>query len=79
VSMLAGLVMLRKLNWSVEQKLIVGALILFIGAFCGASTIAAPINNFRYMMPIFYAQLTIPVLILASIISSFMKKEQPGN
>jgi hypothetical protein len=71
--------MLRKLNWSIEQKLIIAGMILFIGAFCGASTIAAPINNFRYMMPIFYVQLTIPVLILASIISSFMKKEEAGN
>lgn len=79
VSVLAGLVMLRKLSWSAEQKLIVAGLILFIVAFCGASTIAAPINNFRYMMPIFYAQVAIPLLIISAIITSFIKKGETGS
>jgi hypothetical protein len=73
ISSIAGLVMLKKLNWSLEQKLIVAALGLFIGAFCGASTIAAPINNFRYMMPILYAQLGVPVLIISALIVSMKK------
>jgi hypothetical protein len=73
LSAIAGLLMIKKLNWSIEQKLVVGALVLFIGAFCGASTIAAPINNFRYMMPIFYAQLTVPVLVISSLIISMRK------
>jgi hypothetical protein len=75
LSSIAGLVMIKKLNWTTEQKLIVGALVLFIGAFSAASTIAAPINNFRYMMPIFYAQLSIPVLIISSIAASMKKAE----
>jgi hypothetical protein len=51
----------------------VGVFVLFIGAFCGASTIAAPINNFRYMMPILYAQLVVPVLIISGIIAGMKK------
>ncbi|MCW3124872.1 MAG: hypothetical protein JWO03_530 [Bacteroidetes bacterium] len=76
ISFIAGLIMLRKLNWTKEQKLVVAALVLFIGAFCGASTIAAPINNFRYMMPVLYAQLTIPVLIISGIIAGLKKKTE---
>ena len=75
LSSLAGLIMIKKLNWSLEQKLIVTALVLFIGAFCGASTIAAPINNFRYMMPILYAQLVVPVLLISGIVAG-LKKEK---
>ena len=70
-SIIASGVMWRKLNWSIEQKLIVTMLVLFIGAFCGASTIAAPINNFRYMMPIFYAQLLVPVLVISGLSKPF--------
>lgn len=73
VSSLAGLFMLKKLNWSIEQKIIVAMLVLFVGAFSAASTIAAPINNFRYMMPVLYAQLFVPVLIISSIAKSLKK------
>ena len=65
---IAGLVMLRKIDWTLPQKLNLAMLIVFIGAFCGASAIAAPINNFRYMMPIIYCQLAIPVLIVGGIV-----------
>ena len=75
ISSIAGIVMLKKLNWTLEQKLIVAAMVLFIGAFCGASTIAAPINNFRYMMPIFYAQLIVPVLVISGVVVSMKKGE----
>jgi hypothetical protein len=70
LSVIAGLVMFKKINWTLDQKLAVGMLVLFIGAFCGASVIAAPINNFRYMMPILYAQLLVPVLIISAIVKS---------
>ena len=69
LSSIAGLVMFKKLNWTIEQKLIVAALVLFVGAFSGASTIAAPINNFRYMMPIIYAQLSVSVLIITGVMT----------
>ena len=72
LSSLAGLVMFKKLNWSTDQKLIVTMFVLFIGAFCAASTIAAPINNFRYMMPVLYGQLLVPVLVISALI----KKQQ---
>jgi hypothetical protein len=65
--------MMKKLNWTQEQKLIVAAFVLFIGAFCGASTIAAPINNFRYMMPILYAQLVVPILVISGVVASMKK------
>jgi hypothetical protein len=71
LSVLAGLIMLKKLNWTIQQKLVAGFMVVFIGAFAGASTIAAPINNFRYMMPMLYCQLTIPVLVIATLIRSF--------
>jgi hypothetical protein len=67
--------MFKKINWTLDQKLAVGMLVLFIGAFCGASVIAAPINNFRYMMPILYAQLLVPVLIISAIVKSMKKVE----
>jgi len=70
LSTIAGAAMLKKIDWTPDQKVAVAMLALFIGAFCGASTIAAPINNFRYMMPIFYAQILVPVLIISGIVSS---------
>ncbi|MBS1683541.1 MAG: hypothetical protein JSS76_02230 [Bacteroidetes bacterium] len=70
LSVVAGLVMIRRLNLTLEQKLVITALGLFVGAFCAVSTIAAPINNFRYIMPIIYAVQAVPVLILAAIITS---------
>lgn len=74
LSVIAGVVMSRKIDWTRDQKLAVAMLALFIGAFSGASTIAAPINNFRYMMPIIYAQLLVPVLILSGIAGAVKKK-----
>lgn len=70
VSTLVGLAMLKKLNWTTSQKLVVASFIVFIGAFCGASVIAAPINNFRYMMPILYCQLVVPVLVIAALVGT---------
>jgi hypothetical protein len=75
LSVIAGLIMLKKLNWTIDQKVAVALLILFIGAFCGASVIAAPINNFRYMMPILYAQLVVPVLVISTLVGS-LKNEK---
>ena len=75
LSVIVGLVIFKKINWTLDQKLAVGMLVLFIGAFCGASVIAAPINNFRYMMPILYAQLLVPVLIISAIVKSMKKVE----
>jgi hypothetical protein len=75
LSVIGGLVMIKKIYWTVDQKIAVGLLIVFIGAFCGASVIAAPINNFRYMMPILYAQLVVPVLIISAIVASMGKEK----
>jgi len=74
LSVIAGLAMHKKLGWTRDQKTAVVMLVLFVGAFSGASTIAAPINNFRYMMPILYAQLLVPVLILSGIVKSMKNK-----
>lgn len=68
LSAVAGLVMIRRLGLTLEQKLVVAALGLFVGAFCAVSTIAAPINNFRYIMPIIYAVQAVPVLIIGTLI-----------
>lgn len=67
-SVIAGLLLLNKLAWTVEQKLVVAFMVVFIAAFCGASVLAAPINNFRYMMPVFYCQFSVPVLVLAALL-----------
>jgi hypothetical protein len=75
LSVIGGLVMQKKLNWTREQKMITAGLVLFIGAFCGASTIAAPINNFRYMMPIFYAQILVSVLVISGILVAVRKTD----
>ena len=75
LSVIAAAIMFRKLDWTMEQKLIIALFILYIGAFCGASTIAAPINNFRYMMPIFYAQILVPILVGARILDVLQKKQ----
>ena len=76
LSAIAGAVTFKKIDWTLNQKLIVVALVLFIGAFSGASTIAAPINNFRYMMPVFYAQILAPILILSGIAAAVRKKTE---
>ena len=73
LSAIAGAVMFRKIDWTLDQKVAVVMLVLFVGAFSGASTIAAPINNFRYMMPVFYAQILVPVLILTGIAAALKK------
>ena len=72
-SIIGGALMFRKIDWTRDQKVAVVMLVLFIGAFCGASTIAAPINNFRYMMPIFYVQILVPVLVLSGIVATKKK------
>jgi hypothetical protein len=74
LSIIGGAVMFRKLDWTRDQKVAVAMLAVFIGAFCGASTIAAPINNFRYMMPIFYVQVLVPVLVLSGIAGAVRKR-----
>ncbi len=74
LSVVAGAVMVRRLDWSLDQKLIVAMLAVFVAAFSGASTIAAPINNFRYMMPVFYEQIAVPVLVISAIVAAMRKK-----
>ena len=74
-SVIAGAIMHRRLNWTIEQKLIALSMVLFIVAFCAASVIAAPINNFRYIMPIYYCQLLIPVLVLSAMAATFRKSD----
>ena len=76
LSVLAGAAMFKKINWTIEQKLIAALFVFYIGAFCGASTIAAPINNFRYMMPVFYAQILVPILIISGIVISIKRHDQ---
>jgi hypothetical protein len=63
ISIIAGSITLCRIAWSLSQKLIILMLILFVLAFVAASAYAAPVNNFRYIMPIFYAQLLVPFLI----------------
>jgi hypothetical protein len=74
LSAIVGLVMIKKLTWSLEQKLIVSLMVIFVGTFSAASTIAAPINNFRYMMPILYCQLSVPVLVISAIVGSLKNR-----
>ncbi|MFN8277702.1 MAG: hypothetical protein U0T84_09470 [Chitinophagales bacterium] len=53
--------------------LLAGSLIAFVLAFAAASVYAAPINNFRYMMPIYCFQVAIPVIITSLFLSSDKK------
>lgn len=73
LSVIAGLIFFKKLQFSTAQLFIIGGALLFIGAFLGASVIAAPINNFRYIMPIYFMQIVVPVLVLERVMKSFKK------
>jgi hypothetical protein len=79
ISVIGGLIMLKRLNWSTEQKLIVALFVIFIGAFCGASTIAAPIMNFRYMMTILYQELAVIILVISALVVSMRKASISSN
>lgn len=68
VSLIVLLVMFKRIVWSNAQKLMLLSLILFLLAFLAVSVYAAPINNFRYLMPIYYAQILIPFLILVGLL-----------
>ncbi len=74
LSAIAGLIMIRRLGFTLEQKLVIAALGLFVGAFGAVSTVAAPINNFRYIMPIIYAVQAVPVLIIGTLLAG--RKQQ---
>jgi hypothetical protein len=73
LSVIAGLAMIKKINWTTDQKICVGLFILFLAAFCGGSCIGAPDNNFRYIMPILYAQLAVPVLVISALVGAMRK------
>jgi hypothetical protein len=64
--------MFKRIVWSNAQKLMLLSLILFLLAFLAVSVYAAPINNFRYLMPIYYAQILIPFLVFVGVLK---KKE----
>lgn len=66
VSLVVGLILLRKLSLSLSQKLAIAFLVGWLLAFLAVSVYAAPINNFRYIMPIYYVQVLLPFLIFAN-------------
>jgi len=75
----SGLIFYKKLAWSNAQKIAVSSFVLFILAFLSVSVYAAPINNFRYIMPIYYAQILIPVLIFSALAKAIKKTTQTPN
>ncbi|MFN8308608.1 MAG: hypothetical protein U0T73_01475 [Chitinophagales bacterium] len=59
-----------------SKLFVLGGMIAFMFAFLAASVYAAPINNFRYLMPVYYIQIGVPFLIAAVF---FIKKNEGVN
>lgn len=73
VSLILFLVIYKRKTFSISQWLSVLFLVGFIGLFLAVSVYAAPINNFRYLMPIYYTQILLIVLAIHGLISPSKK------
>ncbi|MFY7670790.1 hypothetical protein ACOSP6_06845 [Tenacibaculum sp. MEBiC06402] len=59
----------KKDHYLEEQKNLVYFLLMFLLFYAGFSIIAHPINNFRYLIPIYCVQLLIPSIVLNKVLS----------
>ena len=63
----------KRRSYTNNQLIVLGYYSLFIFMFIGVSVYAAPINNFRYLMPIYYFQVAFALLVFYGL---FQKKNE---
>jgi hypothetical protein len=73
ISIPAFLFLWRKGSYSVNQIAVLMYFGLFVLMFLGVSVYAAPINNFRYLMPIYYFQIALPIIAFAGLFNLTQK------
>jgi|688.fasta_scaffold168551_2 hypothetical protein len=73
VSIPAFFFLWRMKKYNFTQAAVLIYFYLFVFMFSAVSVYAAPINNFRYMMPIYYFQIALPILVLAGIFNLIKK------
>jgi hypothetical protein len=73
ISLILFFVAYKKKAFSNAQWMTVLFLLSFIGLFLAVSVYAAPINNFRYLMPIYFTQILLIVLAIHALISPSKK------